>query len=241
MQDKRDGIDLESYTNLSIGIVEDDPLFMRELSRRLRECLPLPRIHSWDSAEAFLASPQKTDILFVDIRLPGMSGLALITLFGKVNVPAKSGPVAVAGLSPRIIILSSVNSEETIFQALKLGITGYIYKSELGDLAETLGIILQGGAIISPTIALRVFHSFQSIPAPRTSGKTEAKDGSDELSPREHEVLGLLVEGLTAKEAAEELCISPHTLRTHVKRIYEKLAVRNKAELMRRAGDMGLF
>lgn len=205
-----------------IGLIEDDDIFREELIGKLLTFIPEEAVRIWISAEDYLNDKGsiELDLLFLDIRLPGMGGLELLSIIGK------------RGLSFPVIVLSSINSEETIFRALKAGATGYIHKSELQDLETTVTATLDGGAIISPTIALKVLHSFK---------KPSVNNEYDDLTPREKEVLNLLVEGLTTQEAAETLFISVHTLRIHVKNIYRKLFVRNKTELLRKAGKLGLF
>jgi len=131
-----------------------------------------------------------------------------------------------------VLVLSSLNSDEAVFKALESGAVGYVYKDELSDIGGTIRILLEGGAIISPTIALRVLHRFR---------KKKRKDLPEELTPREIEVLELLVEGYSTTAAAEKLFISVHTLRVHVKNMYRKLSVGNKVELMRRAREFGIY
>lgn len=208
--------------NPSFGILEDDPVFLQDLSERITAGVPGCALRTWPDGESFLSSPQidSLDMLFLDLRLPGVSGLEVLQELEK------------RGIRYPVLVLSSLNSDDAVFRALESGALGYVYKSELTDVAETIRIILEGGAVISPTIALRVLHSFR---------KGRSTDQPEGLSPREAEVLELLVEGYSTADAAERLFISVHTLRVHVKNIYRKLSVGNRVELMRKAKKMGMY
>lgn len=206
----------------AFGILEDDPVFRKDLAERISSGFPGCEIRMWPDGESFLSSPDDAtlDLLFLDLRLPGIDGLEIL---GKLEQSSSEYPV---------LVLSSLNSDSSVFKALERGAAGYVHKPELSNVVETAGIVLSGGAVISPTIALRVLHSF------RHRRKT---DTPESLTPREIEVLELLVEGYSTAEAAEKLFISVHTLRIHVKNIYRKLSVRNKVELMRRAKEYGMY
>jgi DNA-binding NarL/FixJ family response regulator len=211
-----------------IGIVEDDPLFAADLESRLRMSADVENVRRWGSAEGYLeyleAGGTAPSLLMLDLGLPGLGGLDLLRRIGGGAVP--------------VVVLTSIAAEEAVFEALKNGAVGYLLKSELGDLKDTVKAVLEGGAVMTPTIALRVVDDFRKKAA-RVPAK--ADPGDETLTPREYEVLELLVCGMTAKEAADSLSLSVHTLRVHVKNIYRKLFVSNKAELMLKAKRLGLF
>lgn len=214
-----------------IGIVEDDPIFASELEKKIEGFRDFTQARRWKTAEAYLSYHESGNIrpalLFLDLRLPGMGGLDLLQKLGE------------AVYDTPIVILTSLASEESVFQALKYGAVGYLLKSELDGLNELIDTVLSGGAVMSPTIAIRVVEMFRK--RPRASITAEPVEGDSTLTAREYEVLELLVCGMSAKEAADSLCVSVHTLRVHVKNIYRKLYISNKTELMLKAKDMGLF
>lgn len=211
-----------------IGIIEDDSLFAADLESRLRTSADAENVRRWESAEAYLEYLDKggtdPELLMLDLGLPGLGGLDLLRRIGGGAVP--------------VVVLTSIAAEEAVFEALKNGAVGYLLKSEIGDLKETVKAVLEGGAVMTPTIALRVVDDLRKK-AVKTSSK--ADPGDEALTPREYEVLELLVCGMTAKEAADSLSLSVHTLRVHVKNIYRKLFVSNKAELMLKAKRLGMF
>lgn len=164
---------------------------------------------SYRSAEEALSSlpANLPDLLVVDIRLPGMDGVELI-----------------ATLKPRfkdlpILVLTMYEESDLIFDALKAGASGYLLKRAAGEeLCDAIRQIRHGGAPMSPSIARKVVDSFR-VPEP-TAG----------LSPREQEILNLLANGALYKEIAATLGISLDTVRTHLRRIYEKLHVHTRTE-----------
>lgn len=201
----------------------------------------IARILAWESAESFLAwlsrPGSRLDILFLDLGLPGMGGLDLLAR------------LAALGEEIPIIVLSSISSERSILSALSSGAAGYILKEELGSLPEIVSSTLAGGANISPTIAARLVARFLSpvsrrLPAGAapSSAREDAENSAPEsLTERETEVLERIAEGMSEQEAAKSLGISLLTVRTHVKRIYRKLYVSNRATLIRRARELGIL
>jgi len=208
--------------NWKIAIVEDHSGFRDELSQMLSDDAE-NQIEAFRSAEEFLSSPARGtfDLLLIDMLLPNLSGLDCIA------------QIVAAGETPAIIVLTSINSEENIFRALTLGATGFILKSEMENLPGLIRIVKDGGAVMSPTIALRVAKSFQKTPGAESLANT--------LTRREKQILDELIRGITEKEAAERFHLSVHTIRTHVKNIYSKLAVSSRVGMMRKAQEIGLL
>ncbi|MCR9141592.1 MAG: response regulator transcription factor [bacterium] len=204
-----------------IGIVENDLEFREEVVRRL-EALDFVRapVLNWASAEQFLREKPapRLDLMFVDIMLSGINGIELIKILKQQKRDLKA------------VMLTNMNSDELIFESIKHGTLGYILKSELGDLEHAVRTVLSGGAMITPTIALRVFSSFQK----------KAKSAPD-LTDRERQVLELMVRGKTAKAVAEFLGLSPHTIHDYTKQIYKKLEVHNRSELILKAQELSLM
>jgi len=203
-----------------IGLVENDSLFEAEVRHRLQEISAVSEVRSWPSAEQFLQDPdhRKIEILFLDIILSGMSGIELVKHLSRHEAEM------------RVIMLTNMNSDAMIFDAIKNGALGYLLKTELGNLTDILEIIQRGGALITPTIALRVFSSLRRVP--------ESDQG---LTGREIQVLELMVKGKTISSVASFLGLSDHTVHGHVKSIYKKLNVHNRAELAARAQELSLI
>ena len=208
---------------MRIGIVENDIEFSRFLEERLRTSTEVESVHSWISAETMWRDPalETIDIALLDIHLPGMSGVELAALIGEKY--------------PKIqkVMLTSLHSDDVVFEALKAGAIGYVLKSELENITSVLQIVRSGGAVITPTVALRVMRYFQ-----RDESSIQKLT---ELTPRERQILEELSSGSSPKEIADLLALSIHTVRQHIKHIYAKLSVSNRGELTRRLKDLGLL
>ncbi len=205
----------------TIGIVENDEVFRDEVALRL-SALPCARsVSVWPSAEQFLRDPEhkNVDILFLDIMLSGITGIDLAGILSE-RCP-----------DMRVVMLTNMHSDQMVFDSIKNGALGYILKSELGSLADIVDVVGNGGATITPTIALRVFSSFRKVPAA----------GSPGLTDRERQVLQLMVKGKTIKSVAQFLGLSEHTIHGYVKSTYKKLNVHNRAELTAKAQELSLL
>ncbi|TGL99711.1 response regulator [Leptospira jelokensis] len=206
---------------LKLGLVENQFEFQISFEVKTKELNIPVRLETWTSAEDFLKHGKKTDLdlMFVDIRLPQMDGIELIRIISEEIPDLKTAALTIA------------DSEETIFAALRAGALGYLLKSELSDLNHIITTIMNGGAMITPTIALRMIHSF----------RTPNEKSEFELTNREKQVLLEIASGLSIHEAGKRLGISDNTLNTHLKTIYRKLRVRNRVQLIERARKLGFI
>ena len=205
-----------------IGIVENEAKY-RDAARSILEQADLPcEIHSWPSAEQYWHDPagESLDLLLLDIELPNMNGVEL------------AGRIKQRRPDARIVMLTVLASDETIFRALQAGACGYVLKVEMERLPEIVRTVLGGGAYMTPTIALRVMQSFQ---------EPEQQPDLPRLSERESQVLELLATGMNRKHVAGQLGISESTVCFHIKNIYEKLNVRNRVEMVQQANNLGLL
>ncbi|MCW1887652.1 response regulator transcription factor [Luteolibacter flavescens] len=198
----------------TISIVEDNQPLAEELQALFDSQPDMAVLDVFPSAEIALerlAAPLP-EMLVVDIRLPGMNGVELISALKRTfpDLP--------------ILVLTMYDESDLIFDALKAGASGYLLKRATGDeLCDAVRQVRQGGAPMSPSIARKVVQSFR---APPSAPGPEATP----LSPREEEVLGLLANGALYKEIASTLGISMDTVRTHLRRIYDKFHVHTRTE-----------
>ena len=206
-----------------IGLVEDQQVFIDHFRDILKDDPAIEEISEkfWSDSNKF-----SLDLLFIDIILPNMNGIDLANLITE-ELAHSAG-----SLDLKMVVITTVNSDEIIFKALKAGAVGYIYKDEIYDLKGNIKQIISGGAIISPTIALRILNNFT---------KDSKKEDFYALTTREKQILEQMVKGYTMKKASLELGISSNTMRNHVYNIYKKLNIKNKAELMKKASKMGFF
>ncbi len=153
------------------------------------------------------------DVALIDIHLPGMSGIKLIE-----QLSLKHSAI-------RFVIFSSMNDDENIFNALKAGAKGYILKSGMAkEILDGITDVFNGGSPMSSFIARRVVESFNRVPEMNTE--------MQKLSAREQEIIAMLAKGLRYKEIADKLFISSETVRTHIRNMYEKLAVNSRTDAL---------
>ncbi len=213
---------MEKTAPLQLLIVEDDPL-LRENLRLLLDGEPgvqvLAACHSAEEALPWL-DRHSPDVMLTDLGLPGIGGVELIRR-AKERQPTLD-----------ILVLTVSEERESVFAALKAGACGYIVKGATPrELVEGIAELSAGGAPMSPKIARLVIRNFHEA------------EGSDEhlLSPRERGVLAGIAEGRSYKEIGAQLFISPNTVHSHVKRVYEKLHASDKRDALVKARRKGLI
>ena len=205
---------------IKVAIVEDDSRIRKVVTEVLasaKDCQSVGAFADGTTAVANLPS-LAPDVILMDINLPDLSGVE-----------------CVARISPQlpgaeIIMLTVYQDPETIFQALAAGAHGYLVKPVMPKkLLEAIREIRAGGVPLSPGIAREVVDFFRRKPASPASDAAAEDAG---LGPREQQVLTYLVDGLSYKEIAGELGITSNTVGTYVRRIYEKLHVRSRREIV---------
>ena len=207
-------------SGIKVYLVEDDPSIRDSLSVLVGGSPGLSFCGSSGSAEHALLEIPKVipDVVLMDINLHQLSGIDCVSQL-KPIVPAS-----------QFIMLTAYSDDALIFNALSAGATGYLLKrTPPSEILDAIEEVHRGGSPMSGQIARRVVQSFRG-PAPST---VPARDLAS-LSPRENEILEFLSKGYRYKEIAGELKISTETVRTHLRRIYEKLQVRSGIEAVAR-------
>jgi len=198
---------------ITISIVEDHDQFRNTLEIIIRGQKDFALVNSYSNAEKAIQDlPENPpDIVITDITLPGMKGTELIMKL-KTILP-----------QTQFMVCSIHDDNDTIFETLKSGASGYILKVPVTaeDILRAIRDLYNGGSPMSPFIARKVINSFQ---------KPVVNEVHSLLSLREKEVLELLSKGLLYKEIAEQLGVSTETVKKHLKNIYQKLHVQNKVE-----------
>ena len=197
----------------TVSIVEDQRDTRESLAALVNGTAGLKCLSTYPTGEAALNGIPKDrpDIALVDINLPGMSGIECVSKL-KAQLP---------GLN--VLMLTTYEESDLIFNSLRAGANGYLLKNmPPEELLEALEQVQAGGAPMSMQIARKVVQHF------RESGQASA--GVEDLTPREHEILGLLARGSMYKEISAQLGISMPTVRTHLRHIYEKLHVQTRTE-----------
>jgi DNA-binding NarL/FixJ family response regulator len=204
-----------------VAIVEDDRGLREQLTQILGAARDVRFVGACASGEEAIERIPglRPDVVLMDIKLPGMSGIECVVQLKRI-LP-----------SLQVIMLTVYEDSERIFRALKAGADGYLVKSSPPEvLLEAIDDVHRGGSPMSSHIARKVVRHFHLV--------GPAVEASQNLSPREQEVLNLLCSGYLYKEIAEQLGIGIETVRTYVKNICQKMHVRNRVEAVARHGGM---
>lgn len=208
---------------ISVSIIEDDAQARSILARWLKRAEGFCCVSEHGSAESALEGlpNEKPDVVLTDINLPGIDGVECIRRV-KPGLP-----------DTRFMMLTVYEDSDHIFHALEAGACGYLLKqTPRAELLAALHDVHQGGSPMTSNIARKVVQSFQRSTPPLSP--------SADLSARESEVLDLLARGFLYKEIADTLKISVPTVNTYIRRIYEKLHVRSRAQAVARYAHLPL-
>jgi DNA-binding NarL/FixJ family response regulator len=196
-----------------VVIVEDDRAVRENLAALISMDGRLRLLGAFGSAETALREipALRPELAVMDINLPRMNGIECVARL-KLLMP-----------SLLVLMLTVYEDDDSVFRALKAGASGYLVKRDAAEkLLGALQELQHGGAPMSAHIARQVVQFFRRSETPAAK--------SEHLSPRESEILDLLVKGLILKEVADQLGIGLETVRTHVNHIYHKLHVRSRTE-----------
>lgn len=217
-------------------IVEDEPLIQTRLKGILLDIgyKPGNLFFAQTIAQAnTLLEKNSASFALVDLGLPDGNGIEFISTLKHYDPTIT------------ILVISAWTTEDAILKALSAGATGYVLK-ERDDIEINLSIrsVLRGGAPIDPFIAQKILKMLQlNENTASIDHKNDVKqsDEIESLSKREHEILTLVAQGLSNKEIAEQLCISRHTVESHIKHIYRKLAVCTRTKAIVTARSLGIL
>jgi DNA-binding NarL/FixJ family response regulator len=163
-------------------------------------------------------------VILMDIRMPELDGLEA------------SRRILAADDGARILILTTFDLDEYVYEALRAGASGFVLKDEPPEqLIAAIRTVAAGDALLSPSITKRVIKQFTRIPSPARPKEF------DELTAREQEVLRLIAAGHSNAEIAQELYISETTVKTHVTHVLQKLNLRDRVQAVVFAYRTGLF
>ena len=211
-----------------VMVVEDDPAFLNRFCQIIATDPDLElfaAVSDGASARQALAK-HAPDVLLVDLGLPDISGIEIIRETTQ-RYPATD-----------IMVVTVFGDEEHVIASIEAGATGYLLKDSLPEQFVTvIKELIAGGSPITPIIARRLLKRFKQPGAAAAPVPTEDAG----LSPREAEVLAFIAKGFAFGEIAKFMEISTHTVTTHVKKIYQKLAVHSRGEAVYEASKMGLL
>jgi DNA-binding NarL/FixJ family response regulator len=179
-----------------------------------------------DGAEAVeVARELRPDVVLMDVRMPNVDGLEATRQL------VDGSPDA-----PRVLVLTTFDLDEYVYEALRAGASGFLLKDAPEEqLVAGIRIVADGGALFAPAVTRRLIEEFAQQRAPASPPPS-----LDELTARELEVLKLLARGFSNGEIAAELVVSDHTVKTHVARVLSKLDLRDRTQAVIAAYESGL-
>jgi DNA-binding NarL/FixJ family response regulator len=173
-----------------------------------------------------LATELTPNVVLMDIRMPGMDGLAATR---QIAADPRLADV-------RVVILTTFGLDEYVFEAIRSGASGFLVKdTEPDELLQAVRVVSGGEALLSPSITRRLIEEFAAH-----AKEPQSTEGLEQLTAREREVMALVAAGLSNDEIARRLFVSPATAKTHVSRAMVKLGARDRAQLVVIAYESGL-
>jgi DNA-binding NarL/FixJ family response regulator len=179
------------------------------------------------AAAVRLCNELRPDVVLMDVRMPGVDGIAA----------TRKIVMASDDQRPRVLILTTFDLDEHVYDALRAGASGFLLKDVTAEhLFDAVRIVAAGDALLAPTVTRRLITEFARMP----SRLPPAAVGLDRLTPRETDVLQLVAEGMSNPEIATRLVISEETVKTHVSRMLSKLGLRDRTQAVVLAYESGL-
>ena len=210
-------------------LIVDDQSLVRAGFRMILEAEPDLEVvgEAADGLTAVLAAREtEPDVILMDVRMPNVDGLEATR---KLLEGKDSGP--------RVLILTTFDLDEYVYEALRAGASGFLLKDSPPErLVEAIAVVARGDALLAPSVTRRVVEEFARRPraAPATGAALE------HLTPRELEVFRLVARGRSNAEIAAELVVSETTVKTHVAHILMKLELRDRVQAVVLAYESGV-
>ena len=211
-----------------IGVLlADDQALVREGFRLIIEVEPDIEVvgEAGDGLETVeQAKRLRPDVILMDIRMPGLDGIAA------------TRRLAQAGVAARVLMLTTFDRDDYLYEAMRAGASGFLLKDARRDqLVHAIRTVATGDALLAPALVRRLVEDFCRRPPPGGPPPAVA-----ELTQRELEVLRLVARGLSNREIAKELFLSEATVKTHLAHVMQKLDLRDRVQAVVLAYESGL-
>jgi DNA-binding NarL/FixJ family response regulator len=205
----------------------DDQTLVRQGIRSLLELSDSIRVvaEASDGTQAVETIPRvKPDVVLLDMRMPGMSGLDVLNALAATNQ------------LPPTIILTTFDDDQLVLAGLKAGARGYLLKDvSLDQLVDAVKTVAGGGSLVAPVVTQRLLSGLE-----RMQNEFTSLDRPDPLTDRETEILRLMAGGYSNKEIANSLGVAEGTVKNHVSNILSKLGVRDRTRAVLKAFELGI-
>jgi len=215
---------------IRVAVADDQALVRSGFAVLLRSAGDIDVVgEASDGREAVaLVERARPDVILMDIRMPDMDGLEATRRITSNDATAAT----------RVLILTTFDLDEYVFEALHAGASGFLLKDTLpDDLLAAVRVVASGEALLAPKVTRRLIEQFVQQPV---AARAEPHPGLSSLTEREREVLAAVARGLSNAEIGEELFMSHATAKTHVSRLLTKLDARDRAQLVMLAYEAGV-
>lgn len=215
---------------IRIMIVDDQSLLRRGLAALLNRNPDMEVVgEAGDGEEALrVAAEVNPDVILMDVRMPVMDGVAATRELTR------------RGSAAGVIILTTFDDDEYIFEGIAAGARGYLLKdAEYEELSQAIRIVAQGESLLQPQITTRVLKEFSRLSS-RKASRPKPQPLAEPLTERETEVLRLMASGASNQDIAEKLFIGQGTVKHHVRAIFAKLGARDRVQAILLAQELNL-
>jgi DNA-binding NarL/FixJ family response regulator len=211
-------------------LVADDQALVRVGLRTILDNEPDLEVvaEACDGHEASqLTRRHRPDVVLMDVRMPGVDGIEA------------TRQIVRSGVASRVLVLTTFDLDSYVYEALRAGASGFVLKDMPRDqLVHAVRVVASGETLLAPAVTRRLIGRF--LEHPGLGGHVVVDPRLRRLSERETEVLRLIARGLSNSEIAEELVVSPTTVKTHVASLLRKLEVRDRVQAVVLAFQSGL-
>lgn len=219
----------EETAPVRVALVDDQALIRSGLAMLVDSQPDLTVVAEAGSGREAVASVSVAgaDVVLMDVRMPHMDG-----------IEATRAIVADPSIDARVLMLTTFDADEQIFQAVQAGASGFLLKDvPPDDLVHAVRVVARGDALLAPAITRRLLERFVEV-APAAPG--DPADDLEELTQREREVFALIARGRSNAEVAAQLHLAEATVKTHVTRMLSKLGARDRVQLVVLAYERGM-
>lgn len=222
---------------IRVLIVDDDTLVRSGVGMMIETQPDLTVVGEADNGDDAIRLVRELDpdIVLMDIRMPGIDGLEATRRI------TRAATVDVQPDRPRVVILTTFELDEYVYEAVRAGASGFLLKrTPPEDLLDGIRTIARGDSLLSPSVTRRLMSEFARATQDGSRPTDVTNRDLELLTERERDVLVHLALGLSNQELAEELHVAESTVKTHVKHILTKLALRDRIHAVVYAYESGL-